>query len=221
MTAWYEVQANPERVTTVGNAALVMPGVAEVEAGAELALELPGPTLAFFTPLRVKLGVTPQLQVHLASEGFLVRTDLQRPGGVGFGLKVPLFADRDSLLPALAARFDAWSPAPEPVGNVARLQAEAVASRNWGQFGLALSLGGDFASNGASFPMAGLALGWPELGAFSLFAEGRFRAGLGYGGVATGWSIGKEAVIDLGAGYRSDGAIVFRAGFTRSFLFAP
>lgn len=218
MAAWYDVQANPERITSVGNAALVAPGVAEVEAGAEVAL---GQTIAFLTPVRVKVGLYPDLQVHLLSEGFLVRPDGQRPAGLGAGLKVPLFADPESVLPSVAARIDAWSPVPAPADGLARLQAEVVASGVWSGLAYAAAAGGDFAANGASLPMGGLAIGWPDLGPFAVMAEGRFRAGLAYAGLSSALNINRESVIDLAAGYRFDGALLVRTGFTRSFALVP
>lgn len=211
---WYDVQANPERITTVGNAALVVPGAVEVEGGAEVGL---GSTIAVLTPIRVKFGVYPNLQVHLNTEGFLVRQDLQRPAGVGVGFKVPLSGDLENPAPFLAARLDAWSPVPAPADNVARAQAELVASRTWGNFSFAAAAGGDFAATGASGPMGGLALGIPEIGPVGLSVEARYRSGLFYGGGGAAWTISRESVVDLGAGYRSDGTIIVRTGFTRSF----
>ena len=218
MAAWYDVQANPERMTTVGNAALVSPGAAEVEGGAELAL---GRTVTLTTPLRVKLGLYPNLQIHFSSEGFLVRPDLQRLAGVGAGLKVALLADPDGFGPYLAGRLDAWSPFPAPADDVARMQAELVASHRWGNLGLAASAGGDFAAGGASGPMAGVAMSLHDIGSMTLLAEGRYRSGLGYGGVGAAWTLGPLSTLDFGAGVRTDGSFVARAGFTRAFALDP
>jgi hypothetical protein len=165
----------------------------------------------------VKVGLYPHLQVHFNTEGFLVRQDLQRPAGIGVGLKVPLYGDLESPLPLIAARLDAWSPVPIPADGVARAQAEIVASRTWGGFALAVAAGGDFAASGSSGPMGGLALGLPEVGPVGLWAEARYRAGLFYGGGAVSHALGRDSAVDLGAGYRSDGAVIGRAGFTRSF----
>lgn len=219
MVAWYDVQANPERITSVGNAALVLPGVAEVEAGGELAL---GPGLSILTPVRVKFGLYRTLQVHVMTEGFLVRADLQRPAGVGAGLKVPLFEDPEAVLPRVAARLDAWSPFPAPEDSTARLQAEVVASGLWNGLTYTVAAGGDFAARGASLPMGGLAIGLPAVaGPISVLAEARFRSGRAYAGVASGYALGNRSVIDVAAGYRFDGAFVARTGFTRSFAMSP
>ncbi|MBM3270946.1 MAG: hypothetical protein FJZ01_25215 [Candidatus Sericytochromatia bacterium] len=211
---WFDIQANPERVTTVGNAALVVPGAVEIEGGGELALSN---RIAVWTPIRVKVGAYDNLQVSFNTEGFLVRQDLQRPAGVGLGLKLPLHGDHESPLPFVAARLDIWSPLPAPMDGVARAQAEIVASRTWGNFGFAAAAGGDFAANGASGPMGGLALGIPELGPVGAWVEARYRSGLFYGGASAAYTISREAVVDLGGGYRSDGALLVRTGFTRSF----
>lgn len=211
---WYDIQANPERISTVGNAELVVPGAVEVEGGADVAF---GRQISMLTPVRVKFGVYRNLQISLNTEGFLVRPDLQRPAGVGFGFKVPLYADLERPWPAVAARLDTWSPIPSPVDNLARAQAEIVASRTWDRFSLAASAGGDFAADGASAPMGGLAVGLAHLGPFGLHVEGRYRAGLLYGGGGVAWRLGRDAALDLGGGYRADGAIVLRTGFTRSF----
>ncbi|MBM3274483.1 MAG: hypothetical protein FJZ00_04985, partial [Candidatus Sericytochromatia bacterium] len=110
MAAWYDLQANPERITTQGNAALVQPGAAEIELGGDVAVGLPAGGVTFLTPLRIKVGLAPRLQGHLLSEGFLVRTNVQRPGGLGAGFKIALFEDPDGRWPDVAGRLDAWGP---------------------------------------------------------------------------------------------------------------
>ena len=150
-----------------------------------------------------------------------MRPDGQRPAGIGAGLKVPLFADPDSVLPAVAARIDAWSPVPAPADEMARLQAEVVVSGTWRGLTYAAAAGGDFAASGASLPMGGLAIGWPQVGPVALVAEARYRAGMAYAGVASAYTFNRQSVIDLAAGYRFDGAVVVRTGFTRSFPLAP
>lgn len=217
MAAWFDVQANPERATTVGNAALVAPGMAEVEAGGELAL---GPTLSLLTPVRVKLGLYETLQVHLATEGLLVRPDVQRPAGLGAGFKVPLWGTVEDPVPRVAARVEVWSPFPVPEGGTARLQAEVVASGRWGGLVYAAAAGGDFTASGPGLPMGGLAFGLPEVGPVSLLAEARYRAGRAYAGLASAHFLGRQSAIDVGVGYRFDGAIVARMGITRGFALA-
>jgi hypothetical protein len=217
MAAWYDLQANPERITTQGNAALVQPGAAEIELGGDVSVGLASSALTFLTPARVKIGLAPRLQVHMVTEGFLVRSDVQRPAGLGAGFKVALFEDPDGRWPEVAGRFDAWGPFPARADNQARVQAELICGRTVGPWAYALSAGGDFVAAGASSPMGGVAFGIPEFGPISLMAEARYSAGRFYGGISSGWTINRQSVVDLGAGFRSDGSVALRAGFTRAF----
>ena len=212
--AWIDVQANPERASSVGNTERVAYGYTEIEVGGTY---LNGRDQRIVTPVRLKLALLPNFELGLGTEGAIFTVAGQRAAGVVAGGRTVVYKDPASSFPDLVLRGAFTSPFPTPALEVGRMRSEVVIGKRLSRdFRWDASMGADFSANLGAVPLAGAAVQAWYLYPFGFMAEAKVEGTNLAAGATMLYSMTPREIVDIGAYYHLDGSVDVRFGITRT-----